>query len=151
MIIDTRVRLPEEQAITALKKLLGKLELEIMDIMWQVGKATVRKVWKTINSRRPLAYTTVMTVMGNLKHKGLLTRTKYGRRYRYRVVRSKDEFLRQTSRNVVRTMLDNFGDLVVEAFWEEINEVSVDRFEQLRDLVQGATDESNSQARLSKR
>ncbi len=151
MIIDTRVRLQEEQAITVLKKLLGSLQLEVMEFMWQAGEATVRQVTKVIDRKRPIAYTTVMTVMGNLKHKELLTRTKYGRRYRYRVAQSKDAFLRQTSRNAVRTMLDNFGDLAIEAFWGEINEVSVDRFEQLRDLVREATDESNSQARLSKR
>ncbi len=144
MIIDTGVRLPEEQAATALKKLLGSLELEVMEFMWHAEKATVRQVTDTVNRRRPIAYTTVMTVMRRLFDKGLLTRTKFTRGYRYHVVRSKDEFLRQTSRNVVRTMLDNFGDLAVEAFWEEINKVDVDRFEQLRDLVQETTDESNN-------
>ena len=151
MIIDRPVKLPKEQDAAVLKKLLGSLELEVMECMWQISESTVRQVTKTIDCKRPIAYTTVMTVMGRLVDKGLLTRTKYCRRYHYRVVRSKDEFLRQTTRNMVHTLLDNFGDLAVEAFWEEINKIGVDRFKQLRDLVQETTDESNSQARLSKR
>ncbi len=151
MSIDRRVKLPKEQDAAILKKLLGSLELEVMECMWQISKSTVRQVTKIIDCKRPIAYTTVMTVMGHLTDKGLLTRTKYGKRYYYRVAQSKDEFLRQTSRNVVHTMLDNFGDLAVEVFWEEINEVGADRFEQLRDLVQETTDESNSRARLTKR
>lgn len=49
MIINTRVRLPEEQAITALKKLLGKMELEVMEIMWQVGEATVQEILNNLS------------------------------------------------------------------------------------------------------
>ncbi len=151
MSIDRPVKLPKEQAGAVVKKLLGSLELEVMECMWQISKSTVRQVTKTIDCKRPIAYTTVMTIMVHLVDKGLLTRTKYGKRYHYRVAQSKDEFLRQTSMNVVHTLLDNFGDLAVEAFWEEINKVDIDRFEQLRDLVQETTDESNSQARFSKR
>ncbi len=118
MSIDRRVKLPKEQDAAVLKKLLGSLELEVMECMWQISKSTVRQVTKTIDCKRPIAYTTVMTVMGHLVDKGLLGRTKEGKRYRYQVAWSKDEFLRETSRSMFRTLIDDFGDLAIECFME---------------------------------
>ncbi len=74
MSADNRGKRPKEQLVTILKKLLGSLELQVMEFMWQAGEATVQQVVKTINRRRPIAYTTVMTVMGHLVDEGLLAR-----------------------------------------------------------------------------
>ncbi len=143
MSINSRVKLPKEQAITALKKLLGSLELEVMEYMWQTEEATVQQVRKAINHKRPIAYTTVMTVMGRLVGKGLLTRAREGKRYRYRAGRSKDEFLRQTSSNMVHTLVDDFGDLAIAQFLGEIGNVDTGRLEELRSWVQDASSESD--------
>lgn len=69
---------------------LGDLEAEIMDCLWQWGRpATVREVVDDINTRRPTAYTTVMTVANILFNKGWLTREKQGRAWLYAPVRSR--------------------------------------------------------------
>ncbi len=122
---------------------MGSLELEVMGFMWQAGEATVRQVAGAINRRRPIAYTTVMTVMGHLVDKGLLARTLEGKRYRYLVVRGRDEFLRETSRSMARSLVEDFGDLAIAGFLGEINQVDADRLKQLRNLVQEAGGESN--------
>ena len=111
--------------------------------MWQAGEATVQQAMKSINRNRPIAYTTVMTVMGHLVDKGLLTRTKEGKRYRYRLARSRDEYLHETSKSMVRTLVDDFGDLAIAEFLGEISKVDADRLERLRNLVQEASGESN--------
>ena len=126
------------------KKLLGSLELEVMEFMWHVGEATVRQVSEAINQRRPLVYTTVMTVMGHLVDKGLLARTKEGKRYRYRVVQSRSEFLHETSMGMIRTLVDDFGELAIAGFLGEIDKVEAERLEQLRNLVQEASGENNT-------
>ena len=125
MSIDRRVKLPKEQDVNTLKKLLGSLDLEVIECMWQVGEATVQQMMTAINRKRPIAYTTVMTVMGHLVDKGLLTRTKDGKRYRYRVALSRDEFLHETSKGMVRALVDDFGDLAIEGFLRELNEAEV--------------------------
>ncbi len=127
--------LPKGRATTILKKLLGSLELEIMELMWQLGEATVRQVAKAIDRKRPIAYTTVMTVMGHLVDKKLLTRTMDGKSYHYRIIRSKNEFLRETSRSIIRTLVDDFGDLAIAEFLGEIGEIDADKLKQLRSLV----------------
>ncbi len=131
------------QAASVLKKLLGNLELEIMEFMWQVEEATVRQAVEAINRRRPIAYTTVMTVMGHLVDKGLLARITEGKRYRYRLVWSRGEFLRETSRGMVRSLVADFGDLAIAGFLGEMGGVDPDRLERLRSLVQEAGGESS--------
>ncbi len=143
MSINSRSSLLGEQAVTRLKKLLGSLELEIMEFMWEAGEATVQQVHRVINRKRSIAYTTVMTVMGHLVDKELLARTKEGRKYCYRVAQSRDEFLREISRRMTRTLVDDFGDLAIAQFLGEIDNVDADRLEQLRSLIQEASSESD--------
>lgn len=142
MSANSRTRSPKGQTIP--KKLLGSLELEVMEFMWHVGDATVRQVTEAINQRRSLVYTTVMTVMGHLVDKGLLARTKEGKRYRYRVVQSRSEFLHETSMGMIRTLVDDFGELAIAGFLGEIDKVEAERLEQLRNLVQEASGENNT-------
>jgi predicted transcriptional regulator len=53
----------------------GELEAVIMDRLWERGRpALVREVLDDLRGDRPLAYTTVMTVMENLYRKGWLRR-----------------------------------------------------------------------------
>jgi predicted transcriptional regulator len=62
----------------------GELEAAIMDRLWELGRpAPVRDVVDGLRPDRPPAYTTVMTVMENLYHKGWLRRERDGRAWRY--------------------------------------------------------------------
>jgi BlaI family penicillinase repressor len=143
MSADSRGKWPKGRDATVLKKLLGSLELEVMEHMWQAGESTVQQVAKAINRQRAIAYTTVMTVMGHLVDKELLSRTLEGKRYRYRVSLSKDEFLREASRRMVRALVDDFGDMAFAGFLGEINKVDAERLEQLKNLVQESGGEDN--------
>ncbi len=143
--MDDRAQINSAQDQTAvLSNLLGSLELETMEFMWQAGEATVRQVGKSINHIRPIAYTTVMTVMGHLVDKGLLTRTMEGKRYRYRVAQGKSEFLHQASQRMIRTLVNDFGDLAVAGFLGEISKIDPDRLEQLRRLAQETRSETGA-------
>jgi predicted transcriptional regulator len=64
---------------------LGKLEAAVMDVLWSSdAPLTVREVLERMPPQRNLAYTTVMTVLGNLLRKGLLERQPVGRAFNYR-------------------------------------------------------------------
>jgi predicted transcriptional regulator len=60
------------------------LELDCMRALWALGQATVHEVRARLLPERPLAYTTVMTVMDHLRGKGLVERERRGRPYLYR-------------------------------------------------------------------
>ncbi len=58
-----------------------------MTRVWQWNRpVTVREVLDDLRRERPIAYTTVMTVMDNLREKGWLRREREGRAYRYEAV-----------------------------------------------------------------
>jgi predicted transcriptional regulator len=62
----------------------GDLAAVIMDRLWEQGRPMlVREMVEEMRGDRPLAYTTVMTVMENLHRKGWLRRERDGRAWRY--------------------------------------------------------------------
>jgi len=62
----------------------GQLESAIMDVIWSQDRpCLVRDVRDRLDYGRPVAYTTVMTVMTILHGKGVLRREKQGRAWRY--------------------------------------------------------------------
>jgi predicted transcriptional regulator len=67
------------------------LELELLKVVWARGQATVREVFQDLSKQRKIAYTTVLTMMGILEHKGHLTKTAGERAYIYRPTRPKDQ------------------------------------------------------------
>ena len=69
---------------------LGGTEMEVLRHVWALGRATVRDVHARVEAERPLAYTTVMTVMKNLADKGLLTFEQDGAAYVYRAAVAPD-------------------------------------------------------------
>ena len=88
------------------EKKLTDAELEIMHVVWELDGGTVRQVHERLNQQRPLAYTTVMTMMNILEEKGHLSRRKEGRAYRYEPVRPKNQ--------VISGMVDDFVGRVFE-------------------------------------
>lgn len=71
----------------------GELEAVVMDRLWSAeAPRTVRAVLEELRPERPLAYTTVMTVLDNLYRKGWLRRDREGLAYRYEPVMSRDAY-----------------------------------------------------------
>ncbi len=62
---------------------IGSLEADILAVVWEHDRTTVRDVYETLRERRQIAYTTVMTVMNNLVKKGLLAQDKTNIAYAY--------------------------------------------------------------------
>lgn len=58
---------------------LTPLESQIMDCVWGLEKATARQVKERLDRTRPLAYTTVQTMLALLRDKGFLASQRQGR------------------------------------------------------------------------
>jgi len=85
---------------------LTKLELEIMKVVWELGRATSRDVYEALRSTRPLAYTTINTMMKILEQKQFLRKWQEERTYVYEPTRPKE--------TVVKTMVDDFVQRVFD-------------------------------------
>jgi predicted transcriptional regulator len=70
----------------------GELEAAVMEVLWDRGGwMTPREVHEVLSKERPLAYTTVMTILFRLFEKGRLDRQRDGRAYAYRPVQTREE------------------------------------------------------------
>jgi len=81
---------------------LTEQELEIMKIVWELERATVRDVYEALRERRKIAYTTVMTMMNILEEKKYLKKRAGERAYVYQATRPR----RQVIKGMVREFVD---------------------------------------------
>ena len=85
---------------------LTGVELEIMKVIWPLGRATVREVHDDLKRRRAIAYTTVQTMMNVLETKGHLKKQPGEKAQTYAPVRRQQQ--------VVRSMVREFVDRVFD-------------------------------------
>ncbi len=82
---------------------LPPLELECMKVLWALEEASVRDIREQLAAEaRPLAYTTVETIMDRLTRKGAVVRRKLGRAHRYTPVYRQADARAQAVDSVVR-------------------------------------------------
>lgn len=121
-------------------KILGELESEIMEVAWKIGPASVRDVLSRLAKRKPIAYTTVMTVMSRLHDKGILRRKmdKSGA-FVYLPVKDKMSFLSAASEKIIKNFLKEYGDVAVAQFVDIIETAdtkqSAEWKNKLKDLI----------------
>jgi len=128
-------------ARSGVDKLLGELEAAIMDILWARDETTVREVVDELNQSRSLAYTTVLTVMGRLVDKGLLTQDKVGRAHLYRPAMSREAYAAQTAGQIIRSLVEDFGDIALAQFSQELQGLDPERLAALKALGESDSDE----------
>lgn len=86
---------------------LGALEAAVMDVLWQAAAPLpVREVMRALTWPKPLAYTTVMTVLDNLHRKGYVERSLQGRAYFYRPAVDRGEVAAEAIRQVLNEAAD---------------------------------------------
>ena len=77
-------------------------ELEILDVLWDLKKATVREVFEELGKHKPTTYTTVLKFMQIMQEKGLVERDETERAHVYRPRQSQ----KQTQTTLVSSLLD---------------------------------------------
>ncbi len=115
---------------------LPEVEAQVMEEVWRQGEATVRDVLTALNrGAKKRAYTTVMTIMSRLDQKGLLTRARAGRSHLYRPVMSREEYLDTRAQVEVEALVDEFGDVALAHFAEQVGKLDAKRLSALRKLA----------------
>lgn len=109
----------------SLEAFLGPLEANVMDAIWGSKKTpiTVREIHVDLNKARKMAYTTVMSTMDRLFEKGLLDRKiekgRGGLYYVYWPKLEKVSFQKSAVREVLASLMGNFGEAVTSCLIEE--------------------------------
>jgi len=104
-------------------KELTNLQMDVMQVLWEQGEATVSQVHAALQEERKLAPTTVSTLLSRLEKYGLLTHRAEGRHYIYRPLVSESEVRRSHLTELIEQFFHgNPADLV----YHLINETEVD-------------------------
>jgi predicted transcriptional regulator len=124
---------PDRQGM---QKLLGELEAEVMEIVWERGACTARVVHEHLQqTSRALAYSTIKTVLERLSEKRLLMRQKVDNAYVYRPAFSKAEFTARAMQRIVDSLLDSFPEPVVAHFLDHFDHATPEQRTRLEHLV----------------
>lgn len=70
---------------------LGQLQRAVIEVVWQLGEASVHQVREQLSRKKKLAYTTVLTAMQKLEKTGWLRHRAEGKSYVYLPTRSREE------------------------------------------------------------
>ena len=112
---------------------LTRGELEIMDIVWDRGQASVQDVCDAL--ARPLAYTTVMTVLKTLEMKRQAVRkVKVGRAFVYEACVSREDVC-QSILGQLRQQLSSFPVKSVVLNLIEDDEISTSDLTEIKNAI----------------
>ena len=117
------------------KQDLGTAELEVLDVLWKEGAATVRQVLNRLHEQgRRVAYTTVLTFLTRLEQKGFVTSDKSGLAYVYRPAVSRDEVRQSRLDSLLGQLYDGAAaPLVLDLVRSE--RLSADEVRELQKLI----------------
>jgi predicted transcriptional regulator len=115
---------------------LGPLEQRLLYALWARGNATVRELVEDGNPK--LVYTTAMTTLDRLYKKGLLSRVREGRAFRYQARCRREEMEQVAARQIVGRLLEaNAGPtLPLSYLVEAVTEHDVRLLDCLQEIVE---------------
>jgi predicted transcriptional regulator len=82
------------------------LELRCLTALWSLGEANVQSVRDFLAPSKPLAYTTVMTMLDRLTRKEVLSRRKVGRSFVYTPAVTREEVRRLAVQELVDSLFE---------------------------------------------
>ena len=109
-------------------------ELEILKVVWQRGRATVREVYQDLLKQRKIAYTTVLTMMGILEHKGHLEKKAGERAYIYTPTKPQDQVTAGMIKEFVNRVFDGATQPLLVHLVEK-SDISGDELDEIEALV----------------
>ncbi|MBN1507636.1 MAG: BlaI/MecI/CopY family transcriptional regulator [Sedimentisphaerales bacterium] len=113
---------------------LGRLELQIMSVVWDKGAATVHDVKEALSRGRKPAYSTILTMMRKLEAKGYLEHDVADRTYVYRATISRQAARHSLLGDLLERVFEGSPSLLVGSLVEQ-NHVTEDELREIRKLI----------------
>ncbi len=113
---------------------LGRLELQIMNIVWEKGKATVHDVKDVLGKGRKPAYSTILTMMRKLEAKGYLEHDVDDRTYVYRPTISQQAARKGILGDIVERLFEGSPSLLLNSLVEQ-DHISEKELKQIQKLI----------------
>lgn len=113
---------------------LGRLQFQIMQVLWDRGRANAREITAALRKREPVAHSTVQTLLRQLEAKGAVAHEVDDRTFVFFPALKEDRVKRAAARDLVeRVFGGNVGALVAHLLKEE--KLSRGELKELRRLI----------------
>ena len=113
---------------------LGELQRAVIDVVWELGEASVHQVRKKLALKKKLAYTTVLTTLQKLEKTGWLRHRNEGKTYIYIPTRSREEAGARSVRKFMERMFDGNALLMFQHLMRQ-NRLSEKELQELRKMI----------------
>ncbi len=115
-------------------KTLTDGELRIMEVVWELGSASVKEVTAVLQSKENLAYNTVQTMLRILEDKGYVDHTVSGRTFIYSPLVARKKARNAALKHLISSFFDDSPESLVVNLLED-EELDAAEIEKLRELI----------------
>jgi BlaI family penicillinase repressor len=113
---------------------LGRVQLRIMQVLWDRRQASAREITDALERDKPIAHSTVQTLLRKLEQKGAVSHTVEDRTFVFRPLVDERSFTRSTTRDLIQRVFGgSAAGLVAHLLREE--RISKKEIEELRKLI----------------
>jgi BlaI family penicillinase repressor len=114
---------------------LGRLQLQIMQLLWRRGRATAREITEELGRSEPIAHSTVQTLLRKLEAKGAVNHTVEDRTFVFRPLYQQSEVTETATRDLLtRIFHGSVYGLVAHLIKHE--SISREELDRLRRLIE---------------
>jgi predicted transcriptional regulator len=119
---------------------LGKIQLEIMKVIWDQGEVTARQISEALSQKEVVTHSTVQTLLRKLEVKGAVEHVSDGRTFLYRALIHQSSVAESSTRELLtRVFHGSVYSLVAHLIKYEA--VSPDELKAMRELIDSSTEE----------
>jgi BlaI family transcriptional regulator, penicillinase repressor len=113
---------------------LGRVQLLIMQVLWDKRRATARQITDALNASEPIAHSTVQTLLRGLEDKQAIAHEPEGRTFFFFPLVKEADFTHSATRDLVdRVFRGNVGSLVAHLLKSE--KVSQKEIDEIRKMI----------------
>jgi BlaI family transcriptional regulator, penicillinase repressor len=113
---------------------LGRVQMKIMQVLWEKGHANAREITDSLNESEPIAHSTVQTLLRKLEAKGAVRHDSQERTFVFYPMAKEDKVKRLAARDLMERV---FGGSVAElvSYLLKNEKVPRDEIEQIHRLI----------------
>jgi predicted transcriptional regulator len=113
---------------------LGELQRAVIEVVWNLGEASVHQVRKELNRKKKPAYTTVLTAMQKLEKAGWLRHRTEGKVYIYAPTRTREQAGAKSVRKFLERIFDGDALLMFQQLMHQ-SKLSDNELGELRKMI----------------
>lgn len=117
-------------------------ERAILEVLWKKKEASVRDVTEELSKKKPVAYTTILTMFKILDRKGLVKHRTEGRAFIYRPTITRGDARKQALEHLVRQFFNGSHDVLAQHLIDE-HDMDLAELKSLQQKVRSTSHKEN--------